>query len=76
MSMTRDDTMTLAFEAHAVATEVTTLLNDPNYRFEGGSGPQCVIRLTDLSEKCIAKGLRAVAKRLEQLARDVAARSD
>jgi len=76
MSMTRDDPVTLAFEAHAIATEVTTLLHDPNYIFEGGSGPQCVMRLTDLAEQCGAHGLRAIAKRLEQLARDVAVRSE
>jgi uncharacterized protein YdeI (BOF family) len=73
---TANDTTALAMEANALAGEISARLDDPEYDFRDGSGPACVIQLTQLADKCNARGLQTAARRLEQLARDVATRSE
>jgi hypothetical protein len=66
----------LAAEAEKLAQETNAKLDDRDYIFRGYSATQLVVQLREVGERCHAAGLRAAARRLEQMARDVQQRTE
>jgi len=64
----------LAAQAEKLATDINERLDNPDYVFDDGEA--IIAQLREVAKRCNAANLRAAARRLEQLARDVAERSE
>jgi hypothetical protein len=63
----------LAAEAETLATNINSRLDNPDYVFEDGEA--IIEQLREVAQRCKFANFRVAARRLEQLARDVAERS-
>ena len=74
--MTDDELQRLRDEADQLIAEVEKKLDNSDFVFDDGSGEETESHLRDCAKRCSAAGLNNASRRLEQLAEDVAERTE